>query len=108
MRYAAGNASGPTDVTVGGYAGKKVELWTPDGLDIATCDEEELGRWYQTNAATEDGPYTFGNGQRDIVYILDLAGSRQIIETMYLPGTSQADLAELDQIVASIRFEPRK
>jgi hypothetical protein len=25
---------------------------------------------------------------------------------MYLPGTSAADRAELDQIVASIRFEP--
>jgi hypothetical protein len=41
------------------------------------------------------------------VYIVDIDGTRQVIDTMYLPGTSAANLAELDQIIASIRFEPR-
>lgn len=41
--------------------------------------------------------WTYGNGQHETVYIVD---------TMFLPGTSAANLAELDQILASIRFEP--
>ncbi len=53
-------------------------------------------------------PWTFGhNGQHDTVYIVDVDGTRQVIDTLYLPGASAADRAELDQIVASIRFEPR-
>src|SRR6185436_8748639 len=35
VEQAAGNASAPTDVTVGGYPGKRVELSLPVGLDIA-------------------------------------------------------------------------
>ena len=49
---------------------------------------------------------TYGNGQRNTVYIVDVDGTRQVIYTMYLPGTSAANLAELEQILASIRFEP--
>lgn len=40
------------------------------------------------------------------MYIVDVDGTRQVIDTMYLPGTSEANLAELEQILASIRFEP--
>jgi hypothetical protein len=40
------------------------------------------------------------------VYIIDVQGTRWVIDTNYLPGTSKANLAELEQLVASIRFEP--
>ncbi len=46
VEQAAGNASAPTDVTVGGYPGKRVELSLPVGLDIATCDGGEFFRWW--------------------------------------------------------------
>jgi hypothetical protein len=100
----------PTDVTIGGYAGKKVELSIPADVDVATCDLENgfpvFGRWSPPDAPSAGGPWTYGNGQHDTVYIVDVDGTRQVIETMYLPGTSAADLAELEQILASIRFEP--
>jgi hypothetical protein len=51
-------------------------------------------------------PWTYGSGQRSTVYIVDVDGTRQEIDTMYLPGTSAANLAELEEILASIRFEP--
>jgi hypothetical protein len=58
-------------------------------------------------AGQQDGaaPWTYGNGQHNTVYIIDVDGTRQVIDTMYLPGTSTADRAELDEIIASIRFE---
>ena len=106
-------ASPPTTVTVGGHAGKKVELSIPVDLDVTTCDSDGdfpiFGRWYTDAPYGTYGaaPWTFGNGQHNTVYIVDVDGTRQVIDTMYLPGTSAADLAELEQIVASIRFEPR-
>lgn len=111
-------ASPPTAVTVGGRPGKKVELSIPEGLEVTTCDSDGdfpiFGRWTSANdpyAGTGQfsgaAPWTFGNGQHNTVYIVDVGGTRQVIDTLYLPNASAADRAELDQIVASIRFEPR-
>jgi hypothetical protein len=105
---AGAGAPAPTAVTVGGFEGKKVELQIPEDLDVTTCDSDGdfpiFGRWY-TGAPLGAGPWTFGKGQHNTVYILDVNGTRQVIDTMYVAGTSDADRAELDQIVASIRFE---
>jgi hypothetical protein len=102
-------ASPPTAVTVGGYSGKKVELSIPEDLDVTTCDSDGdypiFGR-FVTDAGYGAGPYTHGKGQHNTIFIVDVDGTRQVIDAMYLPGTSAADRAEQDQIVASIRFEP--
>lgn len=102
-------ASPPVDVMLGGYPGKKVELSIPEALDIDTCDTQDsfpvFGRWSGPGAPSFAGPWTYGDGQRNTVYIIDVDGTRQVIDTMYLPGTSEANLAELEQILASIRFE---
>ncbi len=103
-------ASPPTPVTVGGRPGLKVELSIPKGIDVDTCESDGdfsiFGRWYtgdQLNFGA--APWTYGNEQHNTVYIVDVDGTRQVIDTMYLPGTSAANLAELDQVVASIKFE---
>ena len=98
----------PTDVTIGGHPGKKVELSIPDHVDTGTCDRQDgfpvFGRWSPVDNIGQ--PWTYGDGQHNTVYIVDVDGTRQVIDTMYLPGTTPATLAELDQILASIRFEP--
>jgi hypothetical protein len=109
LAQAGPGASRPIAVTVGGHHGKKVELSIPKDLDVTTCDSDGdfpiFGRWY-TGVPDRSGaaPWTYGNGQHNTVYIVDVDGTRQVIDTMYLPGTSPADRAEIDQIVASIRF----
>jgi len=95
----------PTDVIVGGYAGKKVELSIPSDIDTETCDEGDFGRWSPTADPEHYGPFTYGNGQHDTVYIIDVDGIRWVIDTNYLPGTPAASLAELERLVESIRFE---
>ena len=95
----------PTDVIVGGYAGKKVELSIPSDIDTETCDEGDFGRWSPTADPEHYGPFTYGNGQHDTVYIIDVDGIRWVIDTNYLPGTPAASLAELEQLITSIRFE---
>ena len=51
------------------------------------------------------GPFTYGKGQHDTVYIIDVDGTRWVIATNYLPGTSAASIAELEQLATSIGFE---
>lgn len=106
VQQGAGTAAAPTDVTVGGYAAKRLELSLPAGLDIATCEGQEggtFGRWAESNFT---GGHLWANGQRNILYIVDVDGVRTLIDTVYLPGTTEADLAEAEQLVASMRFEP--
>ena len=101
-------ASPPIAVTMGGHPGKKVELSIPQDVDVTKCDSDGIfGRWLPADQSYGAQPWTYGNGQHNTVYIIDVDGTRQVIDTMYLPGTSAADRAEIDQIVASIRFEPR-
>jgi hypothetical protein len=104
-------AAPPVAVTVDGHPGKKVEMSIPPSVDVTTCDSDGdfaiFGRWLGAGQTSGAAPWTYGNRQHNTVYIVDVDGTRQVIDTMYLPGASAADRAELDQIVASIRFEPR-
>jgi hypothetical protein len=106
LAQAGPGAPPPIAVTVGGHAGKKVELSIPQDIDVTTCDSNGVfGRWSPADQSNVALPWTYGNGQHNTVYIIDVDGTRQVIDTMYLPGASAADRAELEQIVASIRFE---
>jgi hypothetical protein len=40
-----------------------------------------------------------------VIYITEVAGKRLVIGTWYLPGASEADITQLEGIIASIRFE---
>ncbi len=42
----------------------------------------------------------------NVVYIVDVNGERLVIHTWHMAGTSAADVAELDAIVASMRIAP--
>ena len=94
-----------TDVTLDGYHGTKVEYSAPADFDHTSCDDGVYSRWEPPSG--DWGGWVEGGGQRNAVYIIDVVGQRLVIDTMYLPAASAADIAELEQIVASIRFEPR-
>jgi hypothetical protein len=106
-------ASPPTDVTLGGYPAQRIELSVPADLDPATCDEgvmrtwvgpgERVDTWYSEDPEARS---PLRSGQLNVVYIVDVNGERLIIDTWHMPGTSAADLAELDAILASMRIEP--
>ena len=48
----------PTDITDGGYSGKKVEVSIPDDVDHTKCDEGDFGRWQPTADPEHYGPFT--------------------------------------------------
>jgi hypothetical protein len=94
-----------TDVTMGGYRGKKIVYSAPSDFDHASCDDGVYSRWEPPSG--DWGGWVEAGGQHNAVYIIDVDGQRLVVDTMSLPNASTADVAELDQIVASVRFEPR-
>jgi hypothetical protein len=104
------NATAPTDVTLGGYPAKQVELSIPADLDRATCDGGVIRTWVAPgeDTALVNDTENLGThaGQLNVVYIVDVDGDRLVVDTWHMPGTSAADLAELDAILASMRIGP--
>jgi hypothetical protein len=95
-------ATAPRDITLGGYAGKYLELTVPD--DVSECDRNEVRHWASASGRTHrDNP---GGGDRDRIWILDAAGVRLVIGAAYQPDTPPDVLAQLEEMVSSIRIEP--
>lgn len=88
------NPTVPDDISVGEFSGKHIILTVPE-VDFSTCD---LGQYKWLYGRFGQGP-----GQVDEYWILDLSGSRQIISTTYMPGTSQAIRNQQLQIIDSFQ-----
>ncbi len=87
----------PVDVELGGYSGKflSYSLTRSDG----PCTS--LERW-----GSASGTRMAILGEHDEVWILDVDGVRVIIDAYYFDGTTDAQLAELREVVQGIRIEP--
>ena len=109
------NATEPVNVTIGGFQGKFVEWSVPSdmravGDSFLDCDESEdvpglydFQSWKGRGWATDR--YHQGPGQIDLLWILDLHGSRLVIDAFQMPYSTQAERDELIQIVELIEFE---
>jgi hypothetical protein len=103
------DATAPTDITVDGFFGKAIELSVPAEINFdpadgfVDCDESEFRSWISPDGKSfrvHQGP-----GQRDQLWVVDVFGTRVIIDATFYDGTSAADMAEIQAILDSIRFE---
>jgi hypothetical protein len=87
------DVSAPVDANVGGATGRYFTLTGP--ADLSGCHE-----WRPWD------PGFFAQGPRNIweVWVLDVDGHRVLIVIDYFPGTSTRTIAQLRQMVKSIRF----
>jgi len=94
-----------TDVTMDGYAGTLVTMSVPADINLSNCDGGMFASWSE---AGSDSPSRFAQrpGQIDVIYILDVEGTRVVIDGSYLPSTSATDVAEFEEIIASIDIQP--
>jgi hypothetical protein len=109
--------SPPKDVTIYGYSGKHLELTVPDlpvegqGDDrrFAGCIDGTLKSWVAA-VDTEPGDAFYGYngepGRTEEFWILDVDGTRLMIEANWSPASLREDLAEMRAILDSIRIEP--
>jgi hypothetical protein len=86
----------PVDVTLAGYSGTYLDLTVPD--DISQCAR------YRPMAAGHI--YAQGPGQRWHMWILDVGGTRVLVETNDYPGTATETLAESQAIIESLVITP--
>ncbi len=109
--------SPPRDVTAFGYRGKHLELTVPDlpvegeGDDrrFTGCEEGTLKSWVAFVDAAEEGDAFYGYtgpGYREELWILDVEGTRLMIQAGRSRGSPSEDLTERRAILDSIRIEP--
>ncbi len=99
-------ASAPTDVTLGGFPAKRIELTVDPDLDVTTCTNGNLRYWPGAGPDMTSGLCCNPPGNTDVVYIVDVAGSRLVVVARHYPGSSAENRAELQAVVDSIQIEP--
>ena len=96
------HASAATAVTLDGFTGKFMELTVPARIDLADCHDGEFRTWVDPMG----GARNLEPGQRDLLWIVDVEGSRLVIDAALGPETTPQDRADRIQMVESIRIEP--
>jgi len=110
--------SPPKDVTIYGYSGKHLKLTVPDlpvegeGDDrrFTECVDGNLKSWVAAIDAAEEGDAFYGYngepGRTEEFWILDIEGTRLMIEANWSPASPRKDVAEMRAIMDSIQIEP--
>jgi hypothetical protein len=99
-------ASEPSDVTIGGFPAKRLELSVPAGLDVSTCTFGAIKNWPDPGPDESGGLCCGGPGHVDVVYVVNINGKALAVVARHLPGSSAQDLSELATIVDSIQIDP--
>ena len=103
-------ATTPVDITVDGYAGKQVDYTVPDYPTWATdCDTRRLCRrqfalWDERGRPGQPELLGPGPGQQNRQWIIDVDGTRLVINEWSEPGTTPEQLADMDEFLASIQI----
>jgi hypothetical protein len=102
------NQSVPEDITVGGYAGKKITLHVPDDAafsdgEFTECDD---GNFSSFGVAGEDpARYHQGPGQIDEIWIVAVDGRIALLDGAYYADTPQDAVDEMHGILESATFD---
>ena len=107
-------ATTPVDITVDGYAGKQVDFTVPDyptvvdpvtGEEEADCVDGKFALWTVPGSPqTSINSWAQVPGQQTRQWILDVNGTRLVIDEWSEPGTTPEQLAAMDDFLASIQF----
>jgi hypothetical protein len=86
---------------LGGFSGTYLELQVDPELDLTTCDGGSFDSWVAENA----NRYHQGRGQLEEFWILDVQGTRLVVNASHFPETPPRHLEQLRALVDSIRIE---
>ncbi len=102
-------SSPPRDVTILGYQGEHLELTVPQLRatrdNFTDCTAGQLHSWIARNNDGSFYGYNAEPGRTEQFWILDVDGTRLVLETTQSPDSPPQDLAERDAIFDSIRIE---
>ena len=104
-------ATTPVDITVDGYAGKRVDYIVPDYPTVAKpnnygrnadCVGDTFALWAEQ--VRRPSFWAQAPGQQSRQWIVDIDGTRLVIDEWSEPGTTPEELADMDQFLASIQI----
>jgi hypothetical protein len=98
------HASTPIDVTLDGFAGKRMGRTVPASVSLADCDDGQLRFWLDTGGGERYTPFT---GEHQELWVVDVDGVPLVIEAAWPLGASAQVQAELTQMVETINIEPQ-
>ncbi len=102
---ASREASAPEDITLDGYAGKKIILQEADDVDITACDEGGDSLTLFGLPGDDRARYSQGAGQIEELWIVDVDGLIVVLDGLYYADTMPSVVDELRAILASATFE---
>jgi hypothetical protein len=103
VNQASREASAPEDITVDGYAGKKIILHMADGVEFDACDE---GTFAMFGLPGDDlARYSQKPGQIEEVWAVGVDGVMVVLVGVFYADTPPGVVAELRAILASATFE---
>ena len=82
----------------------RLEISLPIDFDVAACDGPIVRLWPDAGPKEEFG-LPIEPGHTMTVHVVDLDGTPQAIVAVRKESSSAADVAELEEVIASIRFE---
>jgi hypothetical protein len=97
--------STPVQTTLGGHPATRVDLRVPDSLQSTDCFEGP-GTGVQLWLSKPAGYLVLLPHGTVSVYVVDVNGRRQVFTTQYLPGTSEQDRTQLQQVLDSLHIRP--
>ncbi len=99
-------ATAPVDITVDGYAGKRVDYTVPDYRREADCADGGQVRPVDRTRPGRTSPNFWAQVpmQQNRQWIIDVDGTRLVINEWSEPGTTPEQLADMDQFLASIQI----
>jgi hypothetical protein len=94
----------PSPTTLAGHPATRIELSLPADADLSGCDGQFARLWPDAGPNEEYGLPIYP-GQTTTVYVVDLDGTPAMIVAIPKETSTAADIAELEQVVESIRFQ---
>jgi hypothetical protein len=104
--------SPPKGLTIFGYRAKHLELTVPDLPVVGEGDHREFAECVEGNLRSWIAPWIGGGffgynapGHTEEFWILDVDGTRLVIEANWSPSSPREDVAEMRAILDSIQIE---
>jgi hypothetical protein len=106
-RFPDRSPTDPVAATVGGRPAKVVEWTIPTDIDISACDEGQYRSWTTSNWPETESGYRYDQvpGLTSRIHIVDVSGTRLVVDENWQPDVTDVQRAELDRIVQSITID---
>jgi hypothetical protein len=105
-KQAGRTATLPNSVLIGGFEAQHSVLTVPADLDITSCKNATLRFWPDPGPDQSGGLTADRAGNIDVVYGVDVNGNRLVVVARHYPGSSDADIGELQGMLSSMRIVP--